>query len=185
MALKKSNLYSSLWKSCDELRGGMDASQYKDYILTLLFMKYISDKAKTVPDSLIVVPEGGSFDDMLAARGKPNIGERFEEIIGKLAETNELVNVIDLADFNDPEKLGTEVNLIRRVLRLHPRTINFLWSRKRTIDCVIGEVGLGCDSSQKRDRACPSPTPQGRTIIPRALSVIPLFTLYSRHRTYS
>ena len=70
MALKKSDLYSSLWKSCDELRGGMDASQYKDYILTLLFMKYVSDKAKADPDSLIVVPEGGSFDDMLAARGR-------------------------------------------------------------------------------------------------------------------
>jgi type I restriction enzyme M protein len=45
MAIKKSELYSSLWKSCDELRGGMDASQYKDYILVLLFMKYVSDKA--------------------------------------------------------------------------------------------------------------------------------------------
>ena len=44
MALKKSQLYSSLWQSCDELRGGMDASQYKDYILTLLFMKYVRDK---------------------------------------------------------------------------------------------------------------------------------------------
>ena len=33
MAIKKSELYSSLWKSCDELRGGMDASQYKDYVL--------------------------------------------------------------------------------------------------------------------------------------------------------
>ncbi len=39
MAIKKSQLYASLWQSCDELRGGMDASQYKDYILTLLFMK--------------------------------------------------------------------------------------------------------------------------------------------------
>jgi type I restriction-modification system DNA methylase subunit len=44
MALKKSELYSSLWQSCDELRGGMDASQYKDYVLVLLFIKYISDK---------------------------------------------------------------------------------------------------------------------------------------------
>jgi hypothetical protein len=44
MALKKSELYSSLWKSCDELRGGMDASQYKDYVLVLLFVKYVSDK---------------------------------------------------------------------------------------------------------------------------------------------
>ena len=118
MALKKSDLYSSLWKSCDELRGGMDASQYKDYILTLLFMKYVSDKAKTVPDSLIFVPEGGSFDDMLAARGKPNIGERFEEIIAKLAVANELVNVIDLADFNDPEKLGTGKEMQDRLSKL-------------------------------------------------------------------
>jgi type I restriction enzyme M protein len=45
MALKKSQLYSSLWKSCDELRGGMDASQFKDYVLVLLFTKYVSDKA--------------------------------------------------------------------------------------------------------------------------------------------
>src|SRR3954453_21261721 len=101
MALKKSDLYSSLWKSCDELRGGMDASQYKDYILTLLFMKYVSDKAKTDPNSLIDVPTGGSFDDMLSAKGSPEIGDRFNKIIAQLAEANGLVNVITLADFND------------------------------------------------------------------------------------
>jgi type I restriction enzyme M protein len=106
MVLKKSDLYSSLWRSCDELRGGMDASQYKDYILTLLFMKYVSDKAKADPDSLIIVPKGGSFDDMLAAKGDPEIGDRFNKIIRKLAEANDLVNVIDEADFNDPDKLG-------------------------------------------------------------------------------
>ena len=44
MALKKSELYSSLWLSCDELRGGMDASQYKDYVLVLLSIEYVSDK---------------------------------------------------------------------------------------------------------------------------------------------
>ncbi|GFG68927.1 type I restriction-modification system subunit M [Mycolicibacter senuensis] len=105
MALKKSDLYSSLWRSCDELRGGMDASQYKDYILTLLFMKYVSDKAKD-PRSLIEVPKGGSFDDMLAAKGDKEIGDRFNKIIAKLAEANGLQKVIDLADFNDEEKLG-------------------------------------------------------------------------------
>ncbi len=52
MALKKSQLYSSLWQSCDELRGGMDASQYKDYVLTLLFMKYVSDRHAGRPDAL-------------------------------------------------------------------------------------------------------------------------------------
>lgn len=71
MALKKSDLYSSLWKSADELRGGMDASQYKDYVLTLLFVKYVSDKAKSDPYSLIEVPEGGSFDDLVALRVLP------------------------------------------------------------------------------------------------------------------
>ena len=53
MALKKSQLYSSLWQSCDELRGGMDASQYKDYVLTLLFMKYVSDKYAGKSNALI------------------------------------------------------------------------------------------------------------------------------------
>ncbi|MFD1211122.1 N-6 DNA methylase [Arthrobacter sp. GCM10027362] len=118
MALKKSDLYSSLWKSCDELRGGMDASQYKDYILTLLFVKYVSDKAKTDPDSLIDVPDGGSFDDMLALRGKPNIGDEIDKIIGKLAEANGLVNVIDQASFNDEEKLGKGKEMVDRLGRL-------------------------------------------------------------------
>jgi type I restriction enzyme M protein len=78
VVLKKSDLYSSLWKSCDELRGGMDASQYKDYILTLLFVKYVTDKAKSDPNSLIEVPEGGSFDDMLALKGDKEIGDRIK-----------------------------------------------------------------------------------------------------------
>src|SRR6478736_4116353 len=106
MPLKKSDLYSSLWRSCDELRGGMDASQYKDYILTLLFVKYVSDKAKADPKSLTRVPKGGSFDDMLAAKGDKEIGDKLNKIIAKLAEANGLRNVIDLADFNDEEKLG-------------------------------------------------------------------------------
>jgi type I restriction enzyme M protein len=68
MAIKKTELYSSLWASCDELRGGMDASQYKDYVLTLLFMKYVSDKYAGDPDGTIVVPTGGSFKDMVALK---------------------------------------------------------------------------------------------------------------------
>src|SRR3954447_21497660 len=105
-ALKKSDLYSSLWQSADELRGGMDASQYKDYVLTLLFVKYVTDKAKSDPKSLIDVPVGGSFDDMIALGGHKEIGERINKIIARLAEANDLRNVIDLADFNDEEKLG-------------------------------------------------------------------------------
>ncbi len=118
MALRKSDLYSSLWKSCDELRGGMDASQYKDYILTLLFVKYVSDKQKADHNSLIDVPSGGSFDDMLAAKGDKEIGDRFNKIIAKLAEANRLRNVIDLADFNDEEKLGKGKEMQDRLSKL-------------------------------------------------------------------
>ncbi|NKR88856.1 type I restriction-modification system subunit M [Rhodococcus hoagii] len=118
MALKKSDIYSSLWASCDQLRGGMDASQYKDYILTLLFVKYVSDKAKTYANSLIEVPEGGSFDDMLAAKGSVEIGDRFNKIIARLAEANDLRNVIDQADFNDEEKLGKGREMQDRLSKL-------------------------------------------------------------------
>ncbi len=118
VALKKSDLYSSLWKSCDELRGGMDASQYKDYILTLLFVKYVSDKAKSDPHSLIDVPTGGSFDDMVALKGDKEIGDKINKVIGKLAEANGLQKVIDLADFNDEEKLGKGKEMQDRLSKL-------------------------------------------------------------------
>ena len=106
MAIKKSELYSSIWASCDELRGGMDASQYKDYVLVLLFVKYVSDKYAGQKDALIEVPEGGSFADMVALKGKPDIGEKMNKIMSALAEANELKGVIDVADFNDAAKLG-------------------------------------------------------------------------------
>ncbi|MFB7377430.1 type I restriction-modification system subunit M [Kitasatospora purpeofusca] len=118
MALKKSDLYSSLWRSCDELRGGMDASQYKDYILTLLFVKYVTDKAKSDPTSLIDVPAGGSFDDMVALKGDKEIGDKINKIIGKLAAANGLEKVIDLADFNDEEKLGKGKEMQDRLSKL-------------------------------------------------------------------
>jgi type I restriction enzyme M protein len=118
MALRKSDLYGSIWQSCDELRGGMDASQYKDYILTLLFVKYVTDKARSDPDSLIDVPEGGSFDDLVALKGSPEIGEGIDKAIAKLAQTNELHGVIDVASFNDPEKLGSGKEMQDRLSKL-------------------------------------------------------------------
>ena len=106
MPIKKSELYSSLWKGCDELRGGMDASQYKDYVLVLLFVKYVSDKYAGQPDALLDVPAGGSFADMVALKGTKDIGEKINVIIATLAEANDLKGVIDVADFNDADKLG-------------------------------------------------------------------------------
>lgn len=118
MAVKKSEIYSSLWASCDALRGGMDASQYKDYVLVLLFVKYVSDKYAGDPNGIIEVPEGGSFADMVALKGDKEIGEKINIIIAKLAEANDLKGVIDVADFNDPEKLGTGKEMVDRLSSL-------------------------------------------------------------------
>ena len=118
VALKKSDLYSSLWKGADELRGGMDASQYKDYVLTLLFVKYVTDKAKSDKNSLIDVPVGGSFDDLVTFKGDKEIGDKINKAISKLAEANDLQKVIDLADFNDEEKLGKGKEMQDRLTNL-------------------------------------------------------------------
>jgi type I restriction enzyme M protein len=101
MAIKKSELYSSLWKSCDELRGGMDASQYKDYVLVLLFVKYVSDKAASQKNYLLDVPIGGRFADMVDLKGDKEIGDKMNKIISKLAEANDLKGVIDVADVSE------------------------------------------------------------------------------------
>src|SRR5690606_18373137 len=106
MPLKKSALYSSLWQSCDALRGGMDASQYKDYVLVLLFIKYVSDKASKNKNYLLDVPKGGRFADLVEMKGDKDIGDKMNKLVAKLAEANELKGVIDVADWNDPEKLG-------------------------------------------------------------------------------
>ena len=120
MAVKKNELYSSLWASCDKLRGGMDASQYKDYILTLLFVKYVTDKFKGVKYADITVPEGGSFDDLVALKGNKNIGEEMDKVIAKLAEAgnNNLRGVIDNAHFNDESKLGIGKEMVDKLTDL-------------------------------------------------------------------
>jgi type I restriction enzyme M protein len=118
MALKKSELYSSLWQSCDELRGGMDASQYKDYVLVLLFVKYVSDKYASQKDALIEVPKGGGFADMVALNGDKEIGDKINKIIARLAEANDLKGVIDVADFNNDDKLGRGKEMVDRLSNL-------------------------------------------------------------------
>ena len=118
MAIKKSELYNSLWNGCDELRGSMDASQYKDYVLVLLFVKYVSDKYSGQSDALIEVPAGGSFKDMLALKGDKEIGDKLNKIIARLAEANDLKGVIDVADFNDSDKLGKDKDMQDRLSNL-------------------------------------------------------------------
>ncbi|GAB6097962.1 type I restriction-modification system subunit M [Desulfatiferula olefinivorans] len=107
MAIKKTELYSSLWASCDELRGGMDASQYKNYILTLLFVKYVSDKYAHQKFGAIRVPEGGSFADMVKQKNQKDIGDQLNKIIGKLASANDMAWLSNPDnDFNNEDRLG-------------------------------------------------------------------------------
>ena len=118
MAMKKSELYSRLWKSCDQLRGGMDASQYKDYILVLLFMRYVTDKYYGKRDALIEVPEGGSFHDLIKLKGDKEMGDKTNVVIRKMADANDLVGVITVADFNDADKLGKGKEMVDRLTNL-------------------------------------------------------------------
>lgn len=116
MAIKKSELYSSLWASCDELRGGMDASQYKDYVLVMLFIKYISDKWAGQPYAPITIPAGASFKDMVQLKGTKDIGDQInKKIIAPIKEAN---NLSDMPDFNDSTKLGDGKEMQDRLTNL-------------------------------------------------------------------
>lgn len=121
MALKKSDLYSSLWASCDELRGGMDASQYKDYVLFMLFIKYITDKYGNSADFAppVTIPRGASFEDMLALRGKSDIGDKINtQVIAPLVQANDRLARSDFPDFNDSNKLGEGQAKVERLTNL-------------------------------------------------------------------
>ncbi len=121
MAIKKSDLYSSLWASCDELRGGMDASQYKDYVLFMLFIKYISDKYGESDDFAppVTIPKGASFKDMIALKGKSDIGDKINtQIIQPLIDANARLARSDFPDFNDPNKLGEGDAMVQRLTNL-------------------------------------------------------------------
>ncbi|WP_370234640.1 MULTISPECIES: type I restriction-modification system subunit M [Henriciella] len=116
MALKKSELYASIWASCDALRGGMDASLYKDYVLVLLFIKYISDKYANKPFGAIQVPEGASFSDMVALKNTSDIGDQInKKIIGPLQQANKLGK---MPDFNDSALLGDGKEKVKRLTDL-------------------------------------------------------------------
>ena len=118
MAVKKSELYSSLWALCDELRGGMEPAEYKDYVLLLLFVRYVSDKAKAQPDGHILIPAGGGFDDLVKLKNKTNIGEGVNIAIAKLVSANMIEGITENVDFNDQSKLGTGPALVERLTKL-------------------------------------------------------------------
>ena len=142
MAIKKSELYSTLWKCCDELRGGMDASQYKDYVLVILFVKYISDKSRSDVAFDIEIPDGCYFEDFVALKGNPNIGEEINKKMQKLAEANQLEGVF-VADFDDEAKLGKGKDKVETLSKLIAvfQNENLDFSKNRAADDdLIGDA---------------------------------------------
>ena len=143
MAVKKSELYSSIWASCDALRGGMEPSEYKDYVLIMLFIKYISDKYAGVPYAPITVPLGASFKDMVALKGNPNIGELINTtIIAPIEQANKSLGSIKV-DFDNPEKLGTgkdKVDTITSLIAIFEKPeLNFS-NNKAEGDDILGDA---------------------------------------------
>lgn len=142
MAIKKSELYSTLWKCCDELRGGMDASQYKDYVLVILFVKYISDKSRSDEGFDIDIPDGCYFEDFVALKGNPNIGEEMNKKMAALAEANQLDGVF-VADFEDDAKLGKGKDKVETLSKLIAvfQNENLDFSKNRAADDdLIGDA---------------------------------------------
>lgn len=146
MAIKKSDLYSSIWAACDQLRGGMDASQYKDYVLFMLFIKYISDKygKSDAFEPPVTIPKGASFDDMVALKGQPDIGDRINtQIIQPLIDKNERLARSDFPDFNDPNKLGEGAAMVERLGDLigifQKRELDFSQNRAEHDD-ILGDA---------------------------------------------
>ncbi|WP_288371263.1 N-6 DNA methylase [uncultured Marinobacter sp.] len=146
MAIKKSELYSSLWASCDALRGGMDASQYKDYVLFMLFIKYITDKYADSDDFAppVTIPAGASFNDMVKLKGKPDIGDKINtQIIQPLIDANDRLSRSDFPDFNDPNKLGEGKAMVDRLTDLisifQKPELNFAKNRAEHDD-ILGDA---------------------------------------------
>jgi type I restriction enzyme M protein len=163
MPIKKSDLYSSIWASCDELRGGMDASQYKDYVLFMLFIKYITDKYGNSSDFAppVTIPKGASFRDMIALKGKPDIGDKINtQIIQPLIDANARLARSDFPDFNDPNKLGEGQAMVDRLTNLigifQKPELDFSQNRADHDDTLdehpIGPASSRCGRSHVRRR---------------------------------
>lgn len=143
MAVKKSELYSLLWEACNKLRGGVEPARYKNYVLVLLFFKYVSDRYKGQPFAEFTVSQGASFEDLIAAKGKSDIGERVDKIIQKFLEDNRLQGSLPDVSFNNPDELGSGKELVDKVSGLigvfQNPAIDFKYNRASGDD-IIGDA---------------------------------------------
>jgi len=141
VAVKKSEIYSRIWQGCDVLRGGMDASQYKDYVLSILFIKYVSDKYAGQPYGAVKVPQGANFTDLVALKGRTDIGDQInKQIIRRLIDANKLGG---FPDFDDSTKLGSgkqkQDTLTNLIAVFEDPALNFTRNRAEGDD-ILGDA---------------------------------------------
>jgi type I restriction enzyme M protein len=136
--VSQEQINAAAWKACDTFRGAVDPTQYKDYILVMLFLKYISDTHKAHRAELIEkygddkvrltralererfqLPNGASFDELHKARGESDIGERINKALEAIEDKNrsKLEGVFRNIDFNS-ETLGRPAERNRRLKAL-------------------------------------------------------------------
>ncbi len=142
MAVKKSELYSLLWEACNKLRGGVEPSRYKDYVLVLLFFKYVSDRYKRQRFAEFTVNEGASFEDLINAKGKPDVGEKVDKIIQKFLEDNKLIGELPDVSFNNPDELGSCKELVDKVSDLLQYSKILRLTLKATELVVMTSLGM-------------------------------------------
>jgi type I restriction enzyme M protein len=127
------------WAACNTFRGLIDPAEYKDYILIMLFLKFISDVWKQhlednrralkgdeirvkrrMQRERFVMPEGSTFEELYAARDSDNIGERVDIALEAIENTNKakLSGVFRNVSFNSPTKLGETKDRNRRIKNL-------------------------------------------------------------------
>lgn len=106
MAIKKSEIYSTLTKCANKLRSnsGIGAESFKNYVLIILFLKYISDKVKSGDNTVLEIPEGCYFEDIVDLKGKKTIGDSLNKIIEKISAANGLQDIINLSDHDFCDK---------------------------------------------------------------------------------
>ncbi len=115
MPVKKSEIYSALWEACNKLRGGVEPARYKDYVLVLLFFKYVSDKYSDSPFAKFSVPEDATFQTLIDAKGKPNVGEIVNKTLERFLDANKLRGSLSEVSFENVNELGTGKELIDKV----------------------------------------------------------------------
>ena len=142
MPVKKSELYSILWEACNKLRGGVEPARYKDYVLVLLFFKYVSDKYDNNPYADFIVPDDATFDVLIKAKGKQDVGEIVDKTLDKFLDANGLRGSLPEVNFVTDE-LGdgkAQIDKVSGLIGVFQNPALDFRSNRASGDDIIGDA---------------------------------------------